>query len=94
MDRKIWSQHVTLYLSWKDILQITDEINLCIRFKDKWEPVWKGRFRLKGSFNLYVTHKTFFCNKKNSKSKWECVGYFLYHDKKEEIHKLLTKYDE
>ncbi len=94
MDRKIWNQHVTLYLTWQDILQITDEIHLCIRFKDEWETVWKGNFSLKGALNLYIMHKSFFCNKENSFSKWECIGYEAHQIKKEEVSKLLMKYDE
>jgi len=71
-NRSVLKKHVTLYLTWQDILQITDEIHLCIRFKEKWEAVWKGKFSLKGTLNLYMTHMRFFCNKKNSSSKWEC----------------------
>ena len=93
---RLWSQSVVLYPTWQDIWILTDEMHLCIRFKDKWESVWQGKFKLKGSLNLYLTHKTFYCNKKNSTSKWECIGYFLYHDsdRQEERSKLLIKYNE
>ena len=94
MDRKIWNQHVTLYLTWQDILQVTDEIHLCLRFKDEKEPVWKGKFNLMGTLNLYIMHKSFFCNKKNNFSKWECSGYEAHQVKREEVSKLLMKYDE
>lgn len=91
-DVKVWTQHVTLYPTWQEIWQIKDEIHLCIRFKDQWASVWKGKFSLKGTFNLYVAHKNFFCNKENITSEWECSSYETYHSKKDEIYKLLIKY--
>ena len=84
---RVWNQHVTLYLSWQDALQIENEIHLCIKFKDKWESAWKGNYKLP------TPYKSFFCNKENNLSKWECSGYEVYYDKKQEIYKLLTKYD-
>jgi len=92
-DIKVWAQHVTLYLTWRDIWKITDKTFLCIQSKGSWEAAWEGSFSLKGSFNLYVTHMFYFCNKNSNSSKWECNGYDSNHDKKEEIYKLLTKYD-
>ena len=93
-DVRVWSQHVTLYLTWQEIWQITDEIHLCIWFKDEWEPVWKGKFSLKGTWDLYVAHKDFFCNRSNLSSKWECSSFEPYLDKgkKEKIYNLLKKY--
>ena len=93
---RLWRQLVVLYPTWQDIWQLTDNAHLCIRFKDKWEPVWQGKLTLRGSFNLNLTHKEFYCNKENSKSKWECMDYFLYYDgyREEEKSKLLKKYNE
>jgi hypothetical protein len=95
-DVRLWSQSVTLYSTWQEIGQMKDEILLCIRFKDEWEPVWKGKFSLKGTWDLYIAHRSFFCNKNDLLSKWECNSYepYIGNDKKEEIYKLLTKYDE
>ena len=84
---EVWSQHATLYLTREEAQRIKDEVYLCIQFKEKWEPAWKG------SYNLPIAYKSFFCNKANNSSKWECSGYETYHDKKQEIYKLLTKYD-
>lgn len=64
MEREIWNQNVILYLAWKDILQITEEVYLCLPFKGKLEPVWTGRFNLLGTFNLYIMHKSFFVTKR------------------------------
>ena len=91
-DVRVWSQHVTLYPTWNEIWQIKDEIQLCIRFKDQWEPVWKGVFNLRGTLNYYISHKHFFCNRENIASNWECSSYETYHSEREEIHTLLVKY--
>lgn len=93
-DIKVWTQHVTLYFTWKDIWKIKEQIFLCINSQNRWEPAWKGKFSLTGVFNIYVAHMDFFCDKKDKTSKWECNGYELAHNKnKEEIYKLLTKYN-
>lgn len=93
MDRKIWNQPVALYLTWQEIFQITDQVYLCIQFKNEMEPVWKGKFNLMGMFNLYIMHKSFFCNKKNSFSKWECNGYESHQINNDDVSKLLMKYN-
>ena len=93
-DVPVWSQHVTLYLTWQEIWQITDEIQLCIRFKNQWESVWNGEFSLKATWDLYVAQKSFICNRKDLSSKWECSSYEITYDKREEIYKLQTKYGE
>ena len=95
-DVRLWQQYVTLYPTWPEIFQITEEINLCIRFKNEWEVVWKGSFSLKGTLDLYVAYNRFFCNRNNLSSKWECNNYepYIDEDNKEEIYQLLTKYDE
>ena len=92
-DVRVRTKHVTLYPTWQEIWQMKDKIHLCIRFKNQWTPVWKGRFSLKGTLNLYVAHMNFFCNKKDISSEWECNSYEIYHDKKDEIYRLLKKYD-
>jgi hypothetical protein len=86
-DARVWSQHVTLYLTRQEARQIEDEVHLCILFKEKREPAWKG------NYNLPIAYKSFFCNKENRSSKWECIGCETCGDKREDIDILLRKYD-
>jgi len=88
-DVRVWTQHVTLYLTWQESWEIEDKVHLCIRLKGKWESAWEGRYELP------IAYKSFFCNKESVSSKWECLGYENYQDKnkKEEIYNLLTKYN-
>ncbi len=88
-DVRVWTQHVTLYLTREEARQIEEEVHLCIRFKDEWEPAWKG------NYTLPIAYKSFFCNKEDSSSKWECFAcQQCYGDTKQEIYEQLSKYRE
>ena len=88
-DVRVWTQHVTLYLTRKEARQIQNEVHLCIRFKEEWEPAWKG------SYDLPIAYKSFFCNKENNASVWECLAcQQCAGDKREKIHEHLAKYRE
>lgn len=86
-DVRVWTQHVTLYLTHKDARQIEEEVYLCIQFKGKWEPAWKG------SYNLPIAAKSFFCNKENHSSMWECFACEqCFGDNRAKIYEHISMY--
>ena len=88
-DVRVWSRHVSLYLTREDARQIENEVYLCIRFKGKWEPAWKG------SYKLPIAYKSFYCNKKYYSSRWECFACEICRgEDKEKIYEHLVRYRE
>ena len=66
--------------------RLVNKFYFCIHEGEKWEKAWEGKF------NPDVAYMNFYCNKSDSKSKWQCIACGLCKKEQKEISELLAKY--